>query len=75
MFNSLKYSKNLEAVGVSREQAEAHIQIIAEVVENDMATKQDLKELEFRLIFKLSAAFSAIATFIIAVTAAITKFF
>ena len=38
MFNTLQYAKKLEAVGVSREQAEAHIQIIADIIEGDLAT-------------------------------------
>lgn len=44
MFNTLKYSRILEAVGLSREQAEAHIQIVAEIVEGELATKQDIHE-------------------------------
>ena len=55
MFDTLRYSKTLEAAGVSREQAEAHVKIIAEIVEGDLATKHDLKELEYRLVTKLSA--------------------
>lgn len=46
MFDTLKYSKVLEGVGVSREQAEAHIRIISEIVEGDLATKQDIQSLE-----------------------------
>lgn len=42
MFNTLRYAKKLEAAGVSREQAEAQIQIIAEILEEDMATKVDI---------------------------------
>ncbi len=60
MFNALRYARKLEDVGVSRQQAEAHIQIMAEIVEGDLATKQDVKELkeemlklEYRLIIKL----------------------
>ena len=49
MFDSLKYAKELEAVGVSREQAEAHIHIIAEIVEGELATKQDIQKLDLRL--------------------------
>lgn len=45
MFNSLKYAKKLEEVGLSREQAEMHIQILAELIEMNIATKQDLKDL------------------------------
>jgi hypothetical protein len=49
MFNTLKYAKHLEAAGVSRNQAEAHVQIIAEIVEGDLATKQDIQELRSEL--------------------------
>lgn len=75
MFDTLKYSRILEAVGVSRDQAEAHIKIIAEIVEDDLATKQDLRELEYRLIIKLSAVLGTIVTVAIAVTAALSKVF
>ncbi len=71
MFDTLRYSKILEAVGVSRDQAEAHIRIIAEIVEGDLATKQDLKELEYRLIVKLGAVITAI----VAVALTIVKIF
>lgn len=46
MFNTLKYTKVLEGAGVAREQAEAHVQIIAEIVEADLATKADIAELK-----------------------------
>jgi hypothetical protein len=56
MFNSLKYAKKLEEVGVSREQAEVHMQIMSEIVETNLATKQDIidvrrdiKDLETKL--------------------------
>jgi len=45
MFNSLKYTKVLEEVGIPRDQAEAHIQIMTEVMESDLATKNDIKDL------------------------------
>ena len=77
MFNTLKYAKKLEEVGVSREQAEAHIQIIAEIVEGDLATKQDVKELkdemqklEYRLVIKLGA----LVTAVVAAAVTILKF-
>ncbi len=80
MFDTLKYSKILEAVGITRDQAEAHIKIIAEIVEGDLATKQDIRELEnkliqmeYRLIIKLGVLIGTIVTLAIATTAAITK--
>jgi hypothetical protein len=75
MFDTLKYSRVLEAAGVARDQAEAHVKIIAEIVEDDLTTKQDLRELEYRLIIKLSAVLGTIVTVAIAVTAALSKAF
>jgi hypothetical protein len=76
MFDTLRYSKILEAVGISRDQAEAHIKIIAEIVEGDLATKQDVKELkdemqklEYRLIIKLGA----VVTGVVAIAVALLK--
>jgi hypothetical protein len=71
MFNTLKYTKQLEQAGFSREQAEAHIQIMAEMVEDSLATKQDLKELEYRLTIKLGVT----ASLVVAAIAAIVKLF
>ena len=60
--NTLKYAKNLEEVGFSREQAEMTIGILNEVVESNLATKEDLKDLRHdmqqlksELIIKLGA--------------------
>ena len=47
--NTLKYVKILEKAGVTREQAEAHVQLITEITEGDLATKQDVKNLETKL--------------------------
>jgi hypothetical protein len=49
MFNALKYTKQLEQAGFSREQAETQLQIIGEVLEDDLVTKQDLKLLETKV--------------------------
>lgn len=45
MFNAFKYSKQLESAGFSREQAEIQLQVITEIVEGELATKQDLQNL------------------------------
>lgn len=44
MINTLMYAKKLEDVGIPREQAETHAQIMSEIVEGDLATKQDLNQ-------------------------------
>jgi hypothetical protein len=54
MFNTLQYAKILEEVGFSREQAETTIKILVEIMEDKLASKQDLKELENRLGYTLS---------------------
>lgn len=72
-FNALKYTKKLEGVGIAREQAEAHVQVIAEIVEDDVATKNDLKDLENRLVIKLSAILGGMITLAIAVITALSR--
>ena len=46
MKNTVQYVKVLESAGITREQAEAQIQVITEITEGDLATKQDIKNLE-----------------------------
>jgi hypothetical protein len=66
MFNTLTYAKRLEDAGIPRPQAEAQVQVLAEIVETELATKNDiqhaLKELEYRLIIKLSAIMGTMFT-------------
>lgn len=73
MFNTLLYTKKLEQVGISREQAETHVQIIAEIVEGNLATKQDLKDLEHRLLIKTGALMLTVGTLIVSVLAILIK--
>jgi hypothetical protein len=54
MVNTLKYVKMLEAVGFSRNQAETSIRILVETMEDRLATKEDLKDLEVRLLHSFS---------------------
>jgi predicted nuclease with TOPRIM domain len=42
MFDSLMYLKNLEAVGVSRAQAEVYAGALIEIINGNLATKEDL---------------------------------
>jgi hypothetical protein len=48
-FNTLKYAKILEEVGFSREQAETSVKILVEIMEDKLASKQDLQTLELEL--------------------------
>ena len=45
MFNTLRYAKMLEEVGFSREQAETSVKILVEIMEDKLASKQDLQDL------------------------------
>lgn len=49
VFDTLLYTKKLRDVGVPQPQAEVQAETIKELIANDLATKQDLKELEVAL--------------------------
>jgi hypothetical protein len=49
MFNALKYTQGLEKAGFSREQAEISTQMVVEVMNENFASKSDLKELQLTL--------------------------
>lgn len=48
-FDTLAYAKKLIAAGVPAQQAEVQAEAIAEIIEDRLSTKQDLKELEVAL--------------------------
>lgn len=54
-FDTLAYVKKLKAAGVPEVQAEALIEIIDE----QLATKRDLKEMEMRLTIRIGAMMTA----------------
>lgn len=49
VFDTLAYAKKLIAVGVPQTQAEVQAEMFAEIIDDQLATKQDLKELEIKL--------------------------
>ena len=49
MFNTLMYTKKLEQAGMAREQAEVQMQILAEILEVDVTTKSDIKNIELQI--------------------------
>lgn len=48
-FDTLAYAKKLIAAGVPSNQAEVQAEALADIVDERLATKQDLKELESRM--------------------------
>jgi hypothetical protein len=69
MFDSLRYAKQLEDAGFTRNQAETQIQIMTEIIYTTLATKQDLRDVrtelkseiresEYRLTIKLGTIVS-----------------
>ncbi|MBM2813719.1 MAG: hypothetical protein HW421_481 [Ignavibacteria bacterium] len=61
-FDTLAYTKKLKSVGFSEEQAETQVEILKSIMEDRLATKEDIldlkrdiKELELRMIIKLGA--------------------
>ncbi len=49
VFDTLAYAKKLKAAGVPEKQAEVQAETFAEIIDERLATKQDLKELENNL--------------------------
>ena len=58
-FDTLAYAKKLKEAGFSEAQAEVQAEALAGIVEERLATKQDLKELEMRLTIRLGAMMTA----------------
>ena len=48
-FDTLAYSKRLQAVGVTSEQAEVQAETLKEIIDNNLVTKNHLKELQANL--------------------------
>ena len=73
--DTLAYAKRLIAVGMPAKQAEEQVEIFAEVLDNNIATKQnieeirrDMKELEMKLTIRLgmmmAGSIAAVATLV-----------
>ena len=63
-FDTLAYVKKLKSAGVPEEQAEVHAEAFAEILEERIATKQDLKGLELTLRHELSNTKSEIVKWV-----------
>jgi len=69
IFDTHAYVKKLKSVGFTEEQAEVQTEAIAELIDERLATKQDLRELEMRMTIRLGAIQAAG----IAIVAALVK--
>ncbi|TWP33766.1 DUF1640 domain-containing protein, partial [Xylella fastidiosa] len=62
-FDTLKFANRLKTAGVPAAHAEAEAEALAEVLETnlqDLATKQDLRELELKLESKIDKGFTEV---------------
>lgn len=58
-FDTLKYANKLISVGFTKEQAEVQAEAMADLINENLATKRDLKELETNLLLKLGGMMAA----------------
>ncbi len=72
-FDTLAYAKKLKGAGFTEEQAEVQAEALAELIDENLATKQDLKELELRLKNDLTLRLGGMLTAGIAIVAALVK--
>ena len=54
VFDTLQYANKLKSAGVPTQQAEIQAEALAEIIEDKLATKQDLKALELNLTLKMA---------------------
>ena len=68
VFNSLNYAKRLEQAGFTRQQAEVQANTMTEIVDEKIATKQDLRVLEYRITIRLGGMLAAAVAVLAAAT-------
>jgi len=59
IFDTLQYVKKLKEAGVPEKQAEVQAEALHEIIDERLATKEDLKLLEERLTYKLTIRFGS----------------
>jgi len=52
-FDTLSYSKKLRSTGISEQQAEVHAEALAEIIQNNLVTKQDLDQLKLEIRYEM----------------------
>ena len=63
-FDTLQYAKRLKKAGVTDQQAEVHAEALKELIDGKLATKQDIKNLEYKLTLRLGSMIVAGVGFI-----------
>lgn len=64
--DTLKFAQELEKAGFSRQQAEAQAKALNSALNESIATKQDLKELELRLTIRLGGIMAVCTALLLA---------
>ena len=79
-FDTLAYAKKLKSVGFTEEQAEVQAEALAKIIDQRLATKQDIlalqrdmKEMELRLKHDLTLRLGAMMAASIAIVAALVQ--
>ena len=68
-FDTLGYFEKLKTAGVPEGQAKAQVEVIREIIEDKLTTKQDLKELEYRLTIRFGSMIAAAVAILAALIA------
>lgn len=73
-FDTLMHAKKLQEKGFTYEQAEAQVEMLKEVIDNQLATKQDIfdlkrdiKDIEYKLTIRMGMFAAAIVTILAAI--------
>ena len=73
VFDTLAYAKKLKSAGFTEEQAEVQAEALAGLVNEQLATKRDLNELEMRLRHDLTIRLGGMMITGIAIIATLVK--
>jgi len=72
-FDTLAYAKKLKAAGFTEQQAEIQAEVLSQIIEERLATKQDLDALELRLKHDLTLRLGGMLVAGIAIVAILVK--
>jgi CRISPR/Cas system-associated endonuclease Cas1 len=72
-FDTHAFVKKLKAVGFTEEQAEVFAEEQVKLIEDRLATKRDLKELEERLTYRLTLRLGSMLVVAVSIVATLVK--